>query len=249
MRFLPVFKYRMRDCIWSMLIIIAVMVALTLLVQFGIMSFGFYVTNENGHVETTSTMNFTLPYVIFMFVLGIVTIREDMRIGIQNGASRNTSFLANVAAMVATSLLLSVSCILFYTVWNLLNTRVVMIDFYAMMFLGNNLITTAGNMLMSAVMTFLFSLSFAAIGSFLSLMYWRLNKMGKWVVSLGIGAAFILLINVGASFASIGDAIARFARYILSAPWHMNGFFAALAVAFFVFGRLLVRRNSITAAA
>lgn len=249
MRFLPVFKYRMRDCIWSMLIIIAVMIALSLLVQFGIMSFGFYVTNENGHVETTSTMNFTLPYVIFMFVLGIVTIREDMRIGIQNGASRNTSFLANVAAMVVTSLILSVSSILFYTVWNLLNTRVVMIDFYAMMFLGNNLITTAGNMLMSTVMTFLFSLSFAAIGSFLSLMYWRLNKIGKWVVSLGIGAAFILLINVGASVAGVGAAIARFCSFIVSAPWHMNGFFAVLAVAFFAFGRLLVRRNNITAAA
>lgn len=247
MRFLPVFKYRMRDCVYSMLIIIAVMIALTLLVQVGIVSFGTFSTDENGF-EATSTMNFTLPYVIFMFVLGIVTVREDMRIGIQNGASRNTSFLSNVAAMVVTSLLLSVSCIIFYTVWNALDTGVIMIDFYAMMFLGNNSITTAGDMLMSAVMTFLFSLSFAAIGSFLSLMYWRLGKIGKWVVSIGIGAAFILLINVGVSFDGIGDAIARFCRYIVSAPWHLNGFFAVLAVAFFVFGRLLVRRNNITAA-
>lgn len=249
MRFLPVFKYRMRDCINSSLIIIAVMIALSLLVQFGIMSFGEFTAGESGFEESTSTMNFTLPYVIFMFVLGIVTVREDVRIGIQNGASRNTSFLANVAAIIVTSALISVSSMVLYAAWNALDTGVVMIDFYAMMYLGSYSPTTAGNLLMSTIMTFFFSLSMAAVGSFLSLMYWRLNKIGKWVVSIGIGAAFVLIINVGVSVAGIGNAIADFFHFVVGTPWHLNGFFAVLAVAFFVFGRLLVRRNSITAAA
>ena len=97
MRFLPTFKYRLRDCMWSMLVIVIVMIALTLLTQFGVTTFGAYTTTEDGYTETTSTMNFTMPYVIFMLVLGIVTVREDMRIGIQNGASRRTSFLANMS--------------------------------------------------------------------------------------------------------------------------------------------------------
>lgn len=248
MRFLPTFKYRLRDCMWSMLVIVIVMIALTLLTQFGVMTFGAYTTTEDGYTETTSTMNFTMPYVIFMLVLGIVTVREDMRIGIQNGASRRTSFLANISCVAVTSLCLSLTTIVFYTVWNTLDTGVVLIDFYSMMYLGNFSPSTVETMLMSAVMTFVFSMAFAAIGCFMSLMYWRLNKIGKWVVSIGMGAAVILLINAGAAFYSVGEIVARFARFIVETPWNMNGFFVVLAVVFYIFSMLLVRRNNITAA-
>lgn len=135
MRFAPVFKYRMRDCAISMLMIIAVMIALTLLVQVGVLAFGQF-TPEDGFEETTSTMNFTMPYAIFMFILGIISIREDLRLGIQNGASRGTSFLANLSCMAATSLLLALSGVAFYLVWNALDTGVILIDFYSMMYLS-----------------------------------------------------------------------------------------------------------------
>ena len=247
MRFAPVFKYRMRDCAISMLMIIAVMIALILLVQVGVLAFGQF-TPEDGFEETTSTMNFTMPYAIFMFILGIISIREDLRLGIQNGASRGTSFLANLSCIAATSFLLALSGVAFYLVWNALDTGVILIDFYSMMYLGNFTPTELGDIFMSAVMTFVMSMSLAGVGCFTSLMYWRLSKLGKWIVTLGFGAVLILVINAGVSLGWLGKAVGSFARFVVEDPWNLNMVFIAVAVAFYAFARLLVRRNAITAA-
>lgn len=248
MRFLPSFKYRIKDCMLSMGIIILVMILLTALTQIGFTTFGSYTTTEDGVEQSTSTMNFTMPYIIFMLVLGIITIREDMRVGIQNGASRSTSFLSNISCMAATSACLALSGIIFYTVWNKLDTGVVLIDFYSMMYLGSFTPSALESMLMSAAMTLTMSLAFASIGCFMSLMYWRLSKTGKWVVSIGMGAAVILLINAGSAFDSVASAVARTVQFIVKTPWHLNGTLVILAAAFYVFSALLVRRSSITAA-
>ena len=137
MRFLPAFKYRMRDCLISMGVVILVMVGLTVLSHLGIVTFGGYEQSVDGVVtEHYATMNFTMPYTIFMFVLGIVSIREDMRIGIQNGASRTTSFLANMACMVVSAVTLSANCVVFYKVWELFGTGLVIIDLYSAAFLN-----------------------------------------------------------------------------------------------------------------
>ena len=94
MRFAPIFKYRMRDCLFSGGVVMLVMVALTVLSYFGIVTFGGYEQSVDGVVtESFATMNFTMPYVIFMFVVGVVTIREDMRIGIQNALSQSRASL------------------------------------------------------------------------------------------------------------------------------------------------------------
>ena len=247
MRFAPVFKYRMRDCAISMLMIIAVMIALTLLVQVGVLAFGQF-TPEDGFEETTSTMNFTMPYAIFMFILSIISIREDLRLGIQNGASRGTSFLANLSCIAATSLLLALSGVAFYLVWNALDTGVILIDFYSMMYLGNFTPTELGDIFMSAVMTFVMSMSLAGVGCFTSLMYWRLNKAGKWIVSLGTGAVIILFVDVIIRYEAIAKALGRFLDWLFTTPWNMALSFAVLAAAFYAFARLLVRRNAITAA-
>ena len=247
MRFAPVFKYRMRDCAISMLTIIAVMIALTLLVQVGVLAFGQF-TPEDGFEETTSTMNFTMPYAIFMFILGIISIREDLRLGIQNGASRGTSFLANLSCIAATSFLLALSGVAFYLVWNALDTGVILIDFYSMMYLGNFTPTELGDIFMSAVMTFVMSMSLAGVGCFTSLMYWRLNKFGKWTVSLGFGAAIILFTSVVIRFRAVALALGRFLDWLGATPWNLTLASAVLAVAFYAFARLLVRRNAITAA-
>lgn len=247
MRFAPVFKYRMRDCAISMLMIIAVMIALTLLVQVGVLAFGQF-TPEDGFEETTSTMNFTMPYAIFMFIFGIISIREDLRLGIQNGASRGTSFLANLSCIAATSLLLALSGVAFYLVWNALDTGVILIDFYSMMYLGNFTPTELGDIFMSAVMTFVMSMSLAGVGCFISLMYWRLSKLGKWIVTLGFGAVLVLVVNAGVRLGWLGKAVGSFARFVVEDPWNLNIVFIAVAVAFYAFARLLVRRNAITAA-
>ena len=249
MRFAPIFKYRMRDCLFSGGVVMLVMVVMTALSYFGIVTFGGYEESVDGVVtERFATMNFTMPYVIFMFVVGIVTIREDMRIGIQNGAGRTTSFLANLACLTATALLLNLNCLVFYKLWALLDTELIIIDLYSMAFLHEMTPDTLGEMLMCFITGTAASLALAGCGVMLSLVYWRLGKAGKWILSLGMGAAFILFINAAVSYDWLQLALTNFFVWVVKAPLNMDVFFLALAAIFFGIGRAATLRNPITAA-
>ena len=249
MRFAPIFKYRMRDCLSSGGVVMLVMVVMTVLSYFGIVTFGGYEESVDGVVtERFATMNFTMPYVIFMFVVGIVTIREDMRIGIQNGAGRTTSFLANLACLAATALLLNLNCLVFYKLWALLDTELIIIDLYSMAFLQEMTPDTLGEMLMCFITGTAASLALAGCGVMLSLVYWRLGKAGKWILSLGMGAAFILFINASASYDWLRLALTNFFVWVVKAPINMDVFFLALAAVFFGIGRAVTLKNPITAA-
>ena len=249
MRFLPAFKYRMRDCLISMGVVILVMVGLTVLSQLGIVTFGGYEQSVDGVVtEHYATMNLTMPYAIFMFVLGIVSIREDMRVGIQNGASRTTSFLANMACMVVSAVALSASCVIFYKVWGLFDTGVFLIDLYCMAFLNEAVPQTAGELALGFAVGAAANIAMAALGTMLSLVYWRLGKAGKWILSLGMGAAVILFINAAASFGWLQDAVVSLALWIVEAPANMAGFFLAAAAAAYIIARAVTMRNPIKAA-
>ena len=61
-----------------------------------------------SEIDDRVVSNFSIALTVFSFVIGIVTVREDLRLGIQNGVSRGTSlaacFTANVVASLAAAL-------------------------------------------------------------------------------------------------------------------------------------------------
>ncbi len=250
MRFLPVFKYRFKDCMFSMGVVILVMIVLTALCYFGIVTFGSMTrTDGSGEVIMESTtMNFSMPVAIFMFVLAIVSIREDMRLGIQNGAGRGTVFLANTACMLVTAVVLNVAFFIVTAVWSQFDTGVYIVDFFGALYNNEPFFESLDDLAISSVVLLALSIFLAALGTFISLMYWRLNKFGKWAVSLGIGAAVILFVNVLIRYNAIGAAIGRFLEWMSLTPRNLVLSFVVLAVVFYAFARLLVRRNAITAA-
>ncbi len=250
MRFLPVFRYRFRDSMYSTGVVILVMVVLTALCYFGIATFGEIPrTDGSGEVIMESTtMNFGMPVAIFMFVLAIVTIREDMRLGIQNGAGRGTVFLANTACMLVTSVAINLAFFLLTALWNQLDTGVYIVDVFGALYYNQPFLASLGELAVSSTALLALSIFLAALGCFTSLMYWRLNKLGKWVVSIGIGAVAILFTSVVIRFRPVALALGRFLDWLLATPWNLALASAVLAVAFYVFARLLVRRNAITAA-
>lgn len=247
MRFLPSFKYRFRDCMFSMGVVILVMIVLTALCYLGIVTFGSITRTDNSGevIMETTTMNFSMPVAIFMFVLSIVSIREDMRLGIQNGAGRRTVFLANAACMFVTSLILNIAFFVVTAVWNQFDTGVYIVDFFGA--LSNNR-PFFGDLAISTVVLLALSVFLSALGTFTSLMYWRLNKLGKWIVSIGMGAAVILFIDVIIRYKVVADLLGRLMGWVFLTPWNLVLSFVILAAAFYVFSALLVRRNSITAA-
>ena len=250
MRFAPIFKYRMRDCMISIGVVVLVMIALTALCFFGIVTFG-QIESSDGSGEVimeSTTMNFGMPVAIFMFVLSIVSIREDMRLGIQNGAGRGTSFAANTACMLITAGAINLAFFLLTALWNQLDTGVYIVYIFGALYYNQPFLASLGELAVSSTALLALSIFLAALGCFTSLMYWRLNKLGKWVVSIGIGAVAILFTSAVIRFRPVALALGRFLDWLFATPWNLALASAVLAVVFYVFARLLVRRNAITAA-
>ena len=102
--------------------------------------------------------------------------------------------------------------------------------------------------LMSFLLSFVWSGSAVFVGSFLSLLYWRLTKLWRWIVSLGMGAALILLLNAAVISGGFMDKVLAFLRWLGAAPLNLCLFLIGVAVMFAVFDWLLTRRAPITAA-
>ena len=109
MNFLPIFKYRLKDDMKAVGVFLIVTLLCMVLVVYGIM---IMVSEINDRVVS----NFSMALTVFSFVIGIVTVREDLRLGIQNGVSRGTSrrgllclSMTSAASMAPTSPFVSTS--------------------------------------------------------------------------------------------------------------------------------------------
>ena len=240
MNFLPVFKYRLKDDLKAVAVFLLVTLLCMVLVIYGIM---IMVSEINGRVIS----NFSIALTVFSFVLGIVTVREDLRLGIQNGVSRGTSlsacFTANVVASLAAAL--GVTLVEWLSVATQNTTNAALVSFYAMIY-GED--ASLAGQLRSFLLSFVWSGSAVFVGSFLSLMYWRLSKLWRWVVSLGMGAALILLLNAAMIVGGFMDRVLAFFRWLAEAPVNLCVFLVGVAAVFALFDWLLTRRAPITAA-
>lgn len=240
MNFLPIFKYRLKDDLKAVGVFLIVTLLCMVLVIYGIM---IMVSEINGRVIS----NFSIALTVFSFVLGIVTVREDLRLGIQNGVSRGTSlaacFTANVVASLAAAL--GVTLVEWLSVATQNTTNAALMSFYAMIY-GEDL--SLSGQLRSFLLSFVWSGSAVFVGSFLSLLYWRLTKLWRWIVSLGMGAALLLLMNATMIVGGFMDAVLSFFRWLGEAPLNLSMFLVGVAVVFAVFDWLLTRKAPITAA-
>lgn len=240
MNFLPIFKYRLKDDLRAVAVFLAVTLLCMVLVIYGIM---IMVAEMDDRVVS----NFSIALTVFTFVIGIVTVREDLRLGIQNGVSRGTSLAASFVGNVAAALVASagVTLVEWLSMVTQESTNASLVSLYAVIY-GYE--SSAVGQLKSFVLSFVRSGSAAFVGTFLSLMYWRLSKLWRWIVTLGMGAVLVLLLNAVTISAGFLNAVVRFFRWLGAAPLNLCVFLIGVAIAFAVFDWLLARKAPITAA-
>lgn len=73
MNFLPIFKYRLKDDLRAVAVFLAVTLLCMVLVIYGVM---IMVAEMDDRVVS----NFSIALTMFTFVIGIVTVREDLRL-------------------------------------------------------------------------------------------------------------------------------------------------------------------------
>lgn len=240
MNFLPIFKYRLKDDLKAVGVFLLVTLLCTVLVIYGVLIMV-------SAIDERVVSNFSIALTVFSFVIGIVTVREDLRLGIQNGVSRGTSLAACFTANVVASMVaaLGVTLVEWLSVATQDTTNAALMSFYAMIY-GEDL--SLSGQLRSFLLSFVWSGSAVFVGSFLSLLYWRLTKLWRWIVSLGMGAALLLLMNAAVISGRLMDKVLSFFRWLGEAPLNLSMFLIGVAVVFAVIDWLLTRKAPITAA-
>ncbi|GAB1476483.1 hypothetical protein MASR2M70_13170 [Bacillota bacterium] len=212
-----VIKYQINEFKTSMLVFVLVIVGIMLLIGISMVNINMTV---NG--EVSSTMGgMEMGIVIFLFIVGLNSFRENFRFMIQNGVSRKTMFKGLVISTAIIALAMSLINVVILVVGKAFAEATDGLTFmgsfeqiYGMRYAGG------GNDLQLAFegLLFLICISAAAMmfGVLITTMYYRLNKLAKILVSVGIPVSIIIilpLVDFTLTGGQISYAIWRFSIF------------------------------------
>lgn len=247
---LPIFRYRLKSSFMSVCIFYGIMLLLNVL--FAVSVIGF-----SGNASGGSLSSYTFSASIMTFVLGICSVREDLRLSIQHGVSRKTGFIAGIcsALCIGLSLALAGQLLLGVSQFALRDSDSFYItDIFQMLYLNNFI----GQLNFSQHVQgafFGFSVLVCAhmAGTLISLVFYRLNKIWTVIVAVGAPAFFIiglpLLVYKTALWRIIGEPMQAFYKWFIKSPFSAFIFFLALAAVLSLFSYLLIRRAPVKPAA
>ena len=169
-------RIEFRGMLSAHLVFLGVNIGIVLIILFAI---SYSTLGTNGTYQ-----NFCVTAGVYMFVMSVTSIRSTMRLGAQMGTSRRTMFLTFTLYALSSALLMAVVGEIFLTAANFITVRtgsVIVTDLYPTFFLNEtNFIDFT---LAQHLQTILFNASTAflctAFGAALSLLLWRLNKLGQ----------------------------------------------------------------------
>ncbi|MEA4823112.1 MAG: hypothetical protein VB111_03245 [Clostridiaceae bacterium] len=235
-------KYRFRDSLRAVRVYGAIVLGLAILTWL-ITLFDFHIY-ING-VHSNGAGGFQFGALIFVFVAGICTVREDLRLFLQNGMGRKTLFyteLFNAALLAVSGALISfvTDLIFFIPGWaDPYDTGYSAFreNFASASYFQSYAILLAG--LMLAV----------ALGMFISMSFYRMNK--AWTIITAVGVPLVVMNGIG----SLGvlvvrkySGIMKILKTILEMPMLCAAALLVIAVILLIFDWLLMRRAPVKVA-
>lgn len=192
---------------------------------------------------------------IMLFISGIICIREDLRMGIQHGVSRQTAFVSTVLSTVLIAFILSVAgeILMAVTKASMLNYPSFNIDNMYHIIFPDALTNTPPIIrhIESIIITFSALLLAYMTGIFVSLVYFRLNKVWTVIVSIGVPVFFTIILPILLGLYTpmwLSRLVQGLIEWALSGPWNLILSYTAAAVIAAVLNWLLLRRAPIMAA-
>ncbi len=196
---------------------------------------------------------FTFSAMIAMFVLGIVTIRENLRLLIQNGVGRKTAILSELITNLLISFIFAVFgevSIYFFAEVSKGVKGANFTDLYELMYenidvVGMPIFEHLKAILFSMLLFFLMS----SVGMFISLVFLRLSKPMKIAVAVGAPVLFVILIplsiNLLGWFDWLGSALSAVLQFATK-PFGAALVLTALSAIAVIVNWCIVQRAAIT---
>lgn len=237
----PTFRYYLGEYVRPVLIFYLVMVVLLAFT-------GFLAVNVNLGEETSYSSGTEMTTAIFLFVCGCVSFKEYFHYLLQNGVSRPTQFWGFTGAAATVC---AFCAVVDQALMALLRMAEPFQGLYSMLFPHNP--SGALAHMVAAILWCIpvYLLAFLG-GYFVTTLYYRMNKLLKTVVSIGVPALLILLLpmaDVWLFHGRLSRALASFMQFILGggngSPVQSGICFLLLACLPAGFAYLLMRRAPI----
>jgi len=196
-----------------------------------------------GSVTNSQFSIYEMAGFVMALVTGIVAMREDLRMALQHGIGRPTFFVSHLITSLIMALMLSLGGMVIYYLssWFLNGFDELTIQpIYHMLFHSHETIIQGGAAFVEN-RAFDFSLYFIGLGlgTFLSILFYRLNKPWNIVFAVALPVSFILLV----SYASPGssESVASFPP----GPWTVVFWMTIISCCFMAISWLLLRKASV----
>lgn len=244
MKILAPYKYQLNEFKKSGITYYLTLIAVTLL------SMASVIFTDDGIIS----MTYDAVGVIFIFVYGLCSFKENFYLFSQNGVSRKRFFISRLAAMASIALIMTFADQALYSLIFLIHRS--MPNYYAFSLFGASLEMYAENGTLNAafyanrgfqamLVTFFAYLASYGLGSFINLVFYRLNAFGKVIVGAGVPVLLLIVLPViDTTLLSglMGTYLLQFFSFAFASPGSMVITFIAAAAAFMALSWLLMRR-------
>ena len=248
-RFGRAFRYEVRNYFRAVAILWLVMA----LIPAAMLAITYFLAGETA--MEGSFNGYSIAVGMFGLVLGMVGLRENQRVLNQNGVSRRSAFLADVAALAVAAVLVAVGVSVIMGAYQAVlggQGRLLITDLYQVLYEGPSAGTGMGGLARGAIFSAVVGWMLAALGQFCSALYWRLSKFWTILVSVAVPLALLFgsvplvswMDTTSAGQAAV-EALAAFGRFLAASPWNAAAVLLAMGAAFFAVTWLLLRRAMI----
>lgn len=235
-------RYLMRDMLTSVAWFYGIMLAIYIIGYIAIA-----VAGANGSIN-----GMEFASIIFLFVLGLNSFRENFGMLLQNGVSRKTMFVCRMLTFGAVALVMTAANLVLSAIVSLLplgGTTIQFSLFGTAYFFGSSGVAGVAGVLLNLLFNFALMLMVLTLGYCITTLFYRLSPIGKAIVatSVPIGLTIVLpLVDKYFFGNNISRALGRFAAFALGLnggrPWMPAVTFLVSSAVFAFFGWLLTRR-------
>ena len=239
-RFGRAFRYEVRNYFRAVAILWLVMA----LIPAAMLAITYFLAGETA--MEGSFNGYSIAVGMFGLVLGMVGLRENQRVLNQNGVSRRSAFLADVAALAVAAVLVAAGVTVIMGAYQTVlggQGRLLITDLYQVIYEGPSAGAGIGGLVRGAIFSAAVGWMLAALGQFCSALYWRLNKF--WTILISVTVPLISWFGTPSAGRAAVEALAAFGQFLAASPWNAAAVLLAMGAAFFALSWLLLRRAMI----
>lgn len=180
----------------------------------------------DGHTEVAFG-GLGLGSVIMFLVLGIIVMRENIKLFLQNGCGRPTLFIADILGSLLLALMMAVICMLLPRIFTSVHIDTGLRIGEMLLFRHSS---SALPTVQYALLHFCGLLLAWRVGMFISLIYYRLNLVGQVIISVAVPVLLIFGLSRTASAGPVDPSLfSRAFNWVIASP--NNAILAALIAA------------------